>query len=174
VMLGALGNAAAESKVIRMQCVTGCMQTDLADGAVGLQEVGLQEGVKQIAGHALDGVVDGQHMDALAVLDIGALQPRQQRPQEVIRCNTEVSYDMIANANSSCEQHCRLCCTWCTDTTSASRTRRFLRTTLLMRILDSSTVSSASTMHTVSFRFFPWNNQVKRHQPMHAVQEMQT
>ncbi len=38
---------------------------------------------------------------------------------------------------------------------SPNRTRRFLRTTLLMRILASSHVSSASTMHTVSLRFFP-------------------
>ena len=45
--------------------------------------------------------------------------------------------------------------TWCTDTMSPRRTRRFLRTTLLMRILVSSTVSSASTMHTVSRRFLP-------------------
>lgn len=51
------------------------MHADLTDGAVRLQEVGLQEGVEQVAGHALDSVVDGQHVDALAVLDIRALQP---------------------------------------------------------------------------------------------------
>mmetsp|Transcript_13329 Transcript_13329/g.32440 ORF Transcript_13329/g.32440 Transcript_13329/m.32440 type:complete len:220 (+) Transcript_13329:2269-2928(+) len=44
---------------------------------------------------------------------------------------------------------------WCTETTSPRRTRRFLRTTLFMRILPSSQCSSASTMHTVSFRFLP-------------------
>lgn len=45
--------------------------------------------------------------------------------------------------------------TWCTDTTSPNLTLRLFLTTLLRRILASSTVSSASTMHTVSFRFFP-------------------
>jgi hypothetical protein len=38
---------------------------------------------------------------------------------------------------------------------SPSLTRKFLRTTLLMRILFSSTVSSDSTMQTVSRRFLP-------------------
>jgi hypothetical protein len=47
----------------------------LADGAVCLQEVGLEERVEQVARHALDGVVDGQHVDALAVLHVSALQP---------------------------------------------------------------------------------------------------
>jgi len=45
----------------------------LADGAVGLQEVGLQEGVEQVARDALDRVVDGQHVHALPVLHIRAL-----------------------------------------------------------------------------------------------------
>lgn len=45
--------------------------------------------------------------------------------------------------------------TWCTETTSPRRTRRFLRTTLFMRILPSSQNSSARTMHTVSLRFLP-------------------
>jgi hypothetical protein len=38
---------------------------------------------------------------------------------------------------------------------SPRRTRRFFLTTLLIRILASSTVSSDSTMHTVSLRFLP-------------------
>ncbi len=45
--------------------------------------------------------------------------------------------------------------TWCTDTMSPKRTRKFLRTVLFMRIFDSSTVSSAKTMQTVSLRFLP-------------------
>ncbi len=44
---------------------------------------------------------------------------------------------------------------WCTDTTSPRRTRRFALTTLFMRIFGSSQVSSANTMHTVSFLFLP-------------------
>ena len=48
----------------------------LADWPVGFQEVGLQEGVKQVASDALNGVIDGQHMDALAVLHIRALHNR--------------------------------------------------------------------------------------------------
>lgn len=45
----------------------------LPDRSVGFQEVGLQEGVKEVAGQALDGVVDGQHMDALAILHVRTL-----------------------------------------------------------------------------------------------------
>jgi hypothetical protein len=48
--------------------------THLAHGAVGLQEVGLEVHIKQVARDALNGVIDGQHMDALAVLDVRALQ----------------------------------------------------------------------------------------------------
>jgi hypothetical protein len=48
--------------------------THLAHGTIGLQEVGLQEHVEQVAGDALDGVVDGQHVDLLAILDIGTLR----------------------------------------------------------------------------------------------------
>jgi hypothetical protein len=44
---------------------------------------------------------------------------------------------------------------WCTDTTSPRRTRKFALTTLFMRIFGSSQVSSAKTMHTVSFLFLP-------------------
>ena len=45
----------------------------LADRAVGLEEVGLEEGVEEVARDALDGVVDGEDVDLLAVLDVGAL-----------------------------------------------------------------------------------------------------
>ena len=46
----------------------------LPDRPVGFQEVRLQKGVKQVACDALDGVVDGQDMDPLAILHIRALQ----------------------------------------------------------------------------------------------------
>mmetsp|Transcript_5523 Transcript_5523/g.13299 ORF Transcript_5523/g.13299 Transcript_5523/m.13299 type:complete len:319 (+) Transcript_5523:1298-2254(+) len=42
-----------------------------------------------------------------------------------------------------------------TVTTSLRRTRRFLRTTLFIRTFESSQVSSARTIQTVSFPFFP-------------------
>eukprot|EP01139_Manchomonas_bermudensis_P001218 Amastigsp_a1520_219.p6 type:complete len:121 gc:universal Amastigsp_a1520_219:382-20(-) len=47
-----------------------------------------------------------------------------------------------------------------TVTTSERRTRRFVRTTLLSRILASGHVSSASTMQTVSRRFLPFRSTV--------------
>ena len=48
--------------------------THLSDGPVRIHEVWLQECIEQVASHPLDGVVDGQHMDALAIFDVGALQ----------------------------------------------------------------------------------------------------
>ena len=94
----AVVNAAAATTVSCMHRRIGCMQTDLADGAVGLQEVGLQEGVKQVAGHALDGVVDGQHVDALAILDVSALQPGQRH-----------AWKYITWAKHSASPFCRQC-----------------------------------------------------------------
>jgi hypothetical protein len=46
----------------------------LAHWAVCLQEVGLQVDIKQVASDTLNGVIDGQHVDTLAILDIRALQ----------------------------------------------------------------------------------------------------
>ena len=57
----------------RMHCARVSLP-HLAHGPVCLQEVGLEEGVKEVAGDALDGVVQGEHVDALAVLDISALK----------------------------------------------------------------------------------------------------
>jgi hypothetical protein len=51
---------------------------NLADRAVGLNEVRLKKSVKEVPCEALDGVVDGEYMDSLPVLDIRALQ--QSRP----------------------------------------------------------------------------------------------
>ena len=42
----------------------------LVDGAVGLHEVRLQEHLEQVARDALDGVVDGEPVNTLAVLDV--------------------------------------------------------------------------------------------------------
>lgn len=49
------------------------MPSHLAHGAVCLQEVGLKVGIKQVARDALNGVVNRQHVDALAILDVSAL-----------------------------------------------------------------------------------------------------
>ena len=46
----------------------------LAHRPVGLCEIWLQEGVEQIACQALNGIIYWQDMDALAILDICALQ----------------------------------------------------------------------------------------------------
>ena len=43
-----------------------------AHGAVRLEEIGLEERLEEVARHALDGVIDGQYVDTLAVLDVGA------------------------------------------------------------------------------------------------------
>lgn len=43
----------------------------LVNGPIGLEEVRLEECLEQVAGQTLDGVVEGQHVDALAVLDVG-------------------------------------------------------------------------------------------------------
>lgn len=45
----------------------------LPDWSVGFQEVGLQEGIKEVASQALNGVINGQHMDALSILHIRTL-----------------------------------------------------------------------------------------------------
>lgn len=50
--------------------------------------------------------------------------------------------------------------TWCTDTTSPNLTLKFERTTLFMRTLFSSTLSSDNTIQMVSFRFLPCTRRV--------------
>jgi len=44
----------------------------LSHGAVGLEEVGLDEDVEEVSGQALNAVVKGQDVDPLAVLDVVA------------------------------------------------------------------------------------------------------
>jgi hypothetical protein len=51
----------------------------LAHGPVRLQEVWLEEHVKQVACDALNGVVNGQHVHLLAVLDVSALRKRTDK-----------------------------------------------------------------------------------------------
>ncbi len=51
----------------------------LAHWPVRLQEVGLQEGIEQVASDALYGIVNGQHVDALAVLHVRALRQEQKK-----------------------------------------------------------------------------------------------
>jgi hypothetical protein len=53
--------------------------TYLAHGPVCLQEVWLEEDVKQVACDAFNGVINGQHVDTLAILDVSALQDRAER-----------------------------------------------------------------------------------------------
>mmetsp|Transcript_81050 Transcript_81050/g.238195 ORF Transcript_81050/g.238195 Transcript_81050/m.238195 type:complete len:200 (+) Transcript_81050:2350-2949(+) len=51
-------------------------EVSLARRSVGLQEVGLQIGVKEVTGDALDGIVQGQNMHTLAVGHIAASMHR--------------------------------------------------------------------------------------------------
>lgn len=53
------------------------ISSHLAHGPVRLQEVWLEVRIKQVAADALNGIIDWQHMDALAILDIGALHRTQ-------------------------------------------------------------------------------------------------
>lgn len=48
--------------------------THLADWAVGLQEVWLEVGIEKATSDAFNGVIDGQYMHPLSVLDISTLQ----------------------------------------------------------------------------------------------------
>lgn len=45
-------------------------EVSLLDRAVGLEEIWLQVNVEQVAGHSLNGVVNGQHMNTLAVWNV--------------------------------------------------------------------------------------------------------
>jgi hypothetical protein len=46
----------------------------LANRSVCFQEIRLQECIEKVAGDALDGVINGQDMDSLSILDIGTLK----------------------------------------------------------------------------------------------------
>ena len=70
-------------------------RSHLADGAVRLEEVRFEEGVKQVPGDALDGVVKGQDVDPLAVLHIRALVHRDN----VAKADAEVLADHFVHAD---------------------------------------------------------------------------
>jgi len=67
----------------------------LAHGPVRLQEVGLQVDVEQVAGDALDGVLEGQHVDARAVLDVRALVDGN----DVAQANAQVLADDLVDTD---------------------------------------------------------------------------
>jgi hypothetical protein len=56
------------------------MLTHLPDWSVSLEEIWLQVGVKQVACDALNGVINGQYMDALAILHVRALRSKHTQP----------------------------------------------------------------------------------------------
>merc|ERR1719267_405892 len=75
--------AAAEEEVV------------LTHGAVGLHEVRLEEDVEEVARDALDRVVDGEDVDALAVLHVGALV----HGDDVAEAHLEVLADALVHAD---------------------------------------------------------------------------
>ncbi len=66
-----------------------------SDWAVGLQEVGLQESIEQIARETLDGIINGQNVHSLTVLDVRALV----NGDDVTESDAEVSTDDLVHAN---------------------------------------------------------------------------
>jgi len=67
----------------------------LADGAVGLHKVRLEEDVEEVAGDALNRVVDGENVHALAVLDVRALVDGD----DVTKPHLEVLADALVHAD---------------------------------------------------------------------------
>lgn len=61
----------------------------LADGSVGLEEVGLEVNLEEVSGDTLDSVVDGEDVDALSVLDICAGVKRN----DISKTDTQVLAD---------------------------------------------------------------------------------
>lgn len=66
-----------------------------SDWAVGLQEVGLQESIEQIARETLDGIINGQNVHSLTVLDVRALV----NGDDVTESDAEVSTDDLVHTN---------------------------------------------------------------------------
>ena len=60
----------------------------LAHRPISLCEIGFQEGIKQVACQALNCIIYWQDMNALAVLDICALQPKVVLVQTVSTSDT--------------------------------------------------------------------------------------
>jgi hypothetical protein len=81
-------NAAAAGSVT----AAAIAATHLAHWPVCLQEVWLEEHVKQVACDALDGVINGQHVHLLAILDVSALQ---QRPEATNTMEEELQHERM-------------------------------------------------------------------------------
>mmetsp|Transcript_10965 Transcript_10965/g.22856 ORF Transcript_10965/g.22856 Transcript_10965/m.22856 type:complete len:215 (-) Transcript_10965:92-736(-) len=67
----------------------------LAYGTVRLQEIRFEVHVEQVAADTLDRVVEGQHVNTLAILDIGALVDRH----DVSETNAQVGADHLVHAD---------------------------------------------------------------------------
>jgi hypothetical protein len=65
----------------------------LLDGPVSLAKVGLKVNLKEVAGHTLDGVVDGEDVDALSVRDILGLVDGN----DITKANPEVLADALVH-----------------------------------------------------------------------------
>lgn len=70
-------------------------QVALADGPVRLEEVRLEVSVEQVAGDALDSVVNGKDVHALAVLDVSA----RVNGNNVSETDAQVVADDLVDAN---------------------------------------------------------------------------
>ena len=70
-------------------------EVPLLDGPVGLQEVGLEVNVEEVAADSLDGIVQGQDVDALPVRDVPACRDRHH----VGEADPEVLADHLVHAD---------------------------------------------------------------------------
>jgi hypothetical protein len=130
----------------------------LVDRAVGLHEVRLEEDLEEVAGDALDCVIDGQDVDALAVLDVlagvhGAVAGGGS--ERLCQRGADARWSRLGSDELGSFVGRWLRWMAATHTMSPRRTRRLLRTTRLRRTLCASHVSSATTMQTVSWRRLP-------------------
>mmetsp|Transcript_34560 Transcript_34560/g.55751 ORF Transcript_34560/g.55751 Transcript_34560/m.55751 type:complete len:456 (-) Transcript_34560:86-1453(-) len=67
----------------------------LAHGAVGLKEIGLEESLEKVASDTLNGIIDRKHVDALAILDVGA----RLHVDHVAQTHLEILADDLVHAN---------------------------------------------------------------------------
>ena len=81
--------SAANLEVDSSETATDNEGVALVDGSIGLQEVGLQEDLEPVSGQAFDGVIDGQNMDPLPVLDVRTFRDRD----DVAETNSKVVSD---------------------------------------------------------------------------------
>jgi hypothetical protein len=69
----------------------------LAEGAICLQEVGLQVDIEKASRQTLHRVVDGKHVDSLAILDIGA----RVNADDITDTHTQIATDHTVHSNLS-------------------------------------------------------------------------